>query len=327
MQFRTLAACFAISCVFVPRGVSGAAEQAPYPNRPIRFIVPFPPGGSTDPMARLAATRLSERWGYPVVVDNRPGGNTIIGTEAVAKAVPDGYTILLASSSLVNTYSLIPKLPYDAIRDFTGVATIAKSRLMLTVANSSPASTLRDFIALAKAKPGQLTYASSGVGSNTHLSGALFSLMVGVKMNHIPYKGSGTLGADLIGGRVDFAFQVPISVVSHIRAGKLRALATTGENRATALPDVPTFAESGMPSFGISGWYGIVMPTGTPRFPIGKMSREVASIVATQDAQDYLVKQGLEAFSSTPEEFTALIKTDIAKHAKIIKAAGIRFEH
>jgi tripartite-type tricarboxylate transporter receptor subunit TctC len=318
------AACFGILAL-ARAGI--AADQQTYPSRPIRFIVPFPPGGSTDPMARLAATRLAERWGSPVVVDNRPGGNTIIGTEAVARAQPDGYTMLLASSSMVNTATLIPKLPYDATRDFTGVATIAKSRLILTVPTASPANTLAEFIALAKAKAGQLTYASSGVGSNTHLAGALLNLTLGMKMHHIPYKGSGTLAADLIGARVDFAFQVPISVISHIRAGKLKALAIIGEGRAAALPDVPTFAESGMQSFGISGWYGIVMPTGSPRHAIDKMSKEIAAIVAAPDAQEYLSKQGLEAFIATPDQFTALIKADIARHAKIIRAAGIKFEH
>ena len=304
-----------------------ASAQHNYPNRPIRFIVPFPPGGSTDPMARLAAKGLSERWGHPVVVDNRPGANTVIGADAVAKANADGYTMLLASSSFINAPSLIPKLPYDPIKDFTGVGTIARSRLLLVVATSFPATTLGEFIALAKAKTGQMSYASSGVGSNTHLSAALLNLMLDTKMNHIPYKGSGVLLADVIAGRVDLSFQVPISVISHLKTGKLKAIAITGDSRAAALPEIPTFSEGGMPSFGISGWYGIVVPARTPKEVVNKISNELASVIAMPDVQAYLTKQGLEALVSTPEQTTALIKSDIARHAKIIKDANIRLEN
>jgi tripartite-type tricarboxylate transporter receptor subunit TctC len=303
-----------------------AIAQPAYPTKPIRFIVPFPPGGSTDPMARLAATKLSERWGQSIVVDNRPGGNTIIGTEAVAKAPRDGYTILLASSSLLTTPSLIPHLPYDVIRDFTGVATIGTSRFVLVVPTSTAANNLQEFIAYVKSRSGQLNYATSGIGTNTHLSAALFNLTLGTKMNHIPYKGSGTLQTDLMAGRVDLSFQVPISVISHIKAGKLKTIAISGDSRAAALPDVPTFAEAGMPNFRVGGWFGIVAPTGTPRFAIDKMSREMASILAVPETQDYLVRQGSEAFISKPDEVTALIKAEVAKYAKIIKDAGIKME-
>ena len=304
---------------------SGIAQPA-YPTKPIRFIVPYPPGGSTDPMARLAASKLSERWGQTIVVDNRPGGNTIIGTEAVAKAPRDGYTILLASSALLTTPSLIPHLPYDVIRDFTGVATISTSRFVLVIPPSLPPNNLQEFIAYVKARPGQLNYASSGIGANTHLSAALFNLQLGTKMNHIPYKGSGILQADLMAGRVDLSFQVPISVIPHIKAGKLKPLAMSGDSRAPALPEVPTFAEAGMPKFRVGGWFGIVAPTGTPRHAIDKMSREMASILAQPDTQEYLVKQGSEAFISKPDEVTALIRADVAKYARIIKDAGIRME-
>lgn len=309
----------------LPISAQSASAQPAYPTKPIRFIVPFPPGGSTDPMARLAATRLSERWGQTVVVDNRPGGNTIIGTEAVAKAPRDGYTILLASSSLLTAPSLITHLPYDVLRDFTGVATIATSRFVLVVPPSVPASSLQELIAYVKSKP-LINYASSGIGTNTHLSAALFNLMLGTKMNHIPYKGSGTLQADLMAGRVDLSFQVPISVISHIKAGKLKTIAISGDSRAAALPDVPTFTEAGMPKFRVGGWFGIVAPTGSPRFAIDKMSREMASILAMPETQDYLIRQGSEAFVSTPDEVTALIKAEVAKYAKIIKDANIKAE-
>ena len=320
-----LAALVATAPAVAQPAASTGSGQA-YPTKAIRFIVPFPPGGSTDPMARLSATKLSERWGQSIVVDNRPGGNTIIGTEAVAKAPRDGYTILLASASLLTTPSLIPHLPYDVLRDFTGVATIGTSRFVLVVPPSTPANNLQEFIAYVKAKSGQLNYASSGIGANTHLSAALFNLQLGTKMNHIPYKGSGILQADLMAGRVDLSFQVPISVISHVKAGKLRPLAMSGDTRAPALPDVPTFAEAGMPKFRVGGWFGIVMPTGSPRHAIDKMSREMASILAVPETQDYLVKQGSEAFISKPDEVTALIKSDVAKYGKIIKDANIKME-
>ena len=301
--------------------------QSAYPTRPIRFIVPYPPGGSTDPMARLAANKLSERWGHSVVVDNRPGGNTIIGTEAVAKAAPDGYTILLASSALLTTPSLFPKLPYNVLRDFTGIATIGKSRFVLVVGPSLTVSNLQEFIALAKSKPGQLSFASSGIGANTHLSAELFNGMVGTRMNHIPYKGSGVLVTDLISGRVDLSFQVPITVMTYITSNRLRAIAITGDTRAPALPEVPTFSEAGLPGFRAEGWFGIVAPAASPKGAIQKMSSEMAEILALPDSRDYLLKQGSEAFISTPEQVTALIKSDVARYAKIIREARIKIEH
>jgi tripartite-type tricarboxylate transporter receptor subunit TctC len=305
--------------------VAPAFAQQDFPARPIRFIVPFPPGGSTDPMARFAAIRLSERFGTSVVVDNRPGGHTIIGTDAVAKATPDGYTILLASSSLINTPSLL-KLPYDVKKDFTGVGTIATSRFVLVVPPTSPAKTLTELIDIAKAKPGQLNYASSGIGTNTHLSGALFTLLSGAKINHVPYKGSGTLQADLMAGRVDMSFQVPISVIPHIRAGKQRPLAMSGDKRLAALPEVPTFIESGMPNFIIAGWFGVVTQAKAPRGAIERISKELASILNQPEAIEYLAKQGSEALVSTPEETTKRLHVDIDRHAKIIKDAGIKME-
>jgi tripartite-type tricarboxylate transporter receptor subunit TctC len=303
-----------------------ALAQQTYPNRAIRFIVPFPPGGSTDPMARLVANKLAERWSQSVVVDNRPGGNTIIGTEVVAKAAPDGYTMLLASSTFVSGPSLFSRLPYDTVRDFTGVATIAKSRFVLVVGPALPVNNLQEFIALAKSRAGKLSYASSGIGANTHLSAALFNGMLGTTMHHIPYKGSGVLVTDLISGRVDLSFQVPITVMTYITSGRLKALAITGDSRAPALPDVPTFKEAGLPGFHTEGWFGIVMPAAAPKSAINKMSGEVAAILALPESRDYLIKQGSEALVSTPEQLNALIKSDIARYAKIIKDANIKVE-
>ena len=302
-----------------------SAQQA-YPTKSIRFIVPYPPGGSTDPMARLAANKLAERWGQSVVVDNRPGGSTIIGTEAVAKAAPDGYTILLASSAFVTGPSMFSRLPYNTLKDFVGVATIAKSRFVLVVGLGVPTNTLQEFIALAKSRPGKLNFASSGVGANTHLSAEMFSSLTGTKLNHIPYKGSGVLVTDLISGRVDLSFQVPITVMTYITTGRLKAIAISGDGRAPALPEVPTFGEAGLQGFNPSGWFGIVAPAASPKFAINKLSTEVAAILALPDSRDYLIKQGSEAFVSTPEQVNALIRSDVARYAKIIKDANIKVE-
>jgi tripartite-type tricarboxylate transporter receptor subunit TctC len=321
-----LRALCALAIVIGAGSHAAMAQQPAYPTKSIRFIVPYPPGGSTDPMARLAGGKLAERWNVSVVIDNRPGGNTIIGTEAVAKAPKDGYTILLASSALLTTPSLIPHLPYNVLKDFTGVATIATSRFVLVVPPTNPANNLQEFIALVKSKPGQLSYASSGIGTNTHLSSVQFNQMLGTKMNHIPYKGSGVLQTDLMSGRVDLSFQVPISVISHIRAGKLKPLAISGDSRSQALPEVPTFAEAGMPTYKTGGWFGIAMPAGAPRHAIDRMSKEMASILATAEVKEYLLKQASEPLISTPEQTTALIKSDVARYAKIIKDAGVKME-
>jgi len=304
---------------------SAASAQHDYPNKPIRFIVPYPPGGSTDPQARMAAQKLTERWGQPVIVDNRGGANTIIGTDAVAKAPPDGYTILLGSNALATSPALFPHLPYDTLKDFDPVATIAKSHNILVLNPSVPANTLQELIALAKAKPGQLNYASSGVGANVHLVGELFNIVAGTKMQHVPYKGSGPALSDLIGGQVQLSFQTPISVVAHIKSGKLKPIAVTGDKRLAALPQVPTFAEAGLPQYDPTlGWFGIVAPAGTPRVIIDKMSSAMAAILATPDTQEFLTKQGMEPLISTPEQMNAMIRAQIDKYAKIVKAANIK---
>ena len=300
------------------------SAQQNFPSKPIRFIVPFPPGGSTDPLARLAGQRMAESWGQQVLIDNRPGGSTIIGTEAVAKAAPDGYTILLAGIPLVTGTSLYPNIPYDAIRDFAPVTTIARSEYVLVLHPSVPANNLQEFIALAKSRPDQLDYGSSGTGGSLHLAGELFNVVAGVKMLHIPYKGSGPLVTDLIGGQVRLSFQTPIATIGHIRSGKLRPIAVTGKARLVALPQVPTFSEAGLPGFDVDIWFGIVAPTGTPKAIIDKMANEVGKGLATPETREKLASQGMDPFISTPEQTAALIRTDIAKYAKIIKTANIK---
>ena len=297
--------------------------QQLYPSRPVRFIIPYPPGGSTDPVGRMIAAKLTEKWGQSVVVDNRPGGNTIIGTDLLAKAAPDGYTIGWLGGAFFSLPSLFPDLPFDTSRDFVGVATFGKTRIVLVLHPSVPANNLQEFITLAKARPGHLNFASSGVGTNVHLSGVLFNQVTGTKIIHVPYKGSGPATIDLLAGRVEISFQVPITVIPMINAGKLKAIAVTGNTRLPALAEVPTFSEAGLPNFGWTSVTGIIAPARTPRPVIGRIASEVAAILAMASTQEFMAKQGAEAFISTPEQTTAVIKEEIASYAKIIKEAGI----
>jgi tripartite-type tricarboxylate transporter receptor subunit TctC len=301
-----------------------APAQEGYPSRPIRFVVPFPPGGSTDPMARMAGAKLAERLGQAVVVDNRPGASGIIGTDVVAKAPHDGYTILLGSSPFAINPLLVRNLPYDPIKSFSPVATIAKSRQILVLHPSVPAKNLREFIALARSRPGQFNYATSGTGNLNHLAGELFNMMANVKMVYIPYKGGGPAISDVLGGQVELTFQVPISVMPHIASGRLRAIAITGDKRVATLPQVPTFAEAGLPGYDLSGWTGILAPAGTARAIVERISGEMARILALPDIDDKLVKQGMEPLVSTPEQFAAKIRADMDKFDKIIKTANIK---
>jgi tripartite-type tricarboxylate transporter receptor subunit TctC len=308
-------------------GMSATAfAQTPYPVKAIHFITPFPPGGSLDPLTRMSAQKLSERWGQPTVVENRPGANTIIGTNAVAKAAPDGYTILVVGTPHVVNPSLFAT-PYDAIRDFAPIATIARSRQILVVNPALPATNLQALIALAKAKPGQLTYGSSGTGNTNHLAGELLSNLAGIKMLHIPYKGAGPATIDLISGQLQLSFHVPITVIPHIKSGRLRPIVISGKTRVPALPQVPVFAEAGLPAFDIAGWTGMFAPAGTPREIVDKISGEMAKILSAPDIVERLVSQGLEPLISTPEQFAVFLKADMAKFAKLIKDANIKVEH
>jgi tripartite-type tricarboxylate transporter receptor subunit TctC len=326
MKFSDMIARGVWLALILAAAVATAAEP-PYPSKPVRYILPYPPGGSTDPMARFVCGKLSELWGRSVVVDNRPGGNTVIGTEALVRATPDGYTIGWAGASLFSTPSLLPSLPYDALKDLVGVATVAKQRVVLVLHPSVPANNLKELIALAKAKPGELNFASSGHGTNTHLSGELFKLVTGVNITHIPYKGSGPATTDLLGGRVQMSFQIPITVIPMINTGKLRPIALTGDSRLPALPQVPTFTEVGLAGYGLTGVTGIVAPAKTPRPIRTKIARDVAAILSTPSAAEFLAKQGAEPFITTsPDEMTAVMKEETARYAKIIKAAGIKYE-
>lgn len=307
-------------------GTALAQSPQSYPSKPIRFIVPYAPGGSTSQVARLVATKLTESWGQPVVVDNRGGANTVIGTEAVARSAPDGYTIGLTTSTLATLPHLIATLPFDPVKDLAPVAPLISTQLVLVLHPSVPANNLKEFIALAKARPNQLNFAAVGTGSSTHLAGELFKSVTGVKMQHVAYKGTAPALTDLIGGQVQLNFDTPVTSLPHIRSGKLKPIAITGKNRLASLPDVPTFAEAGLPEYDVQLWFGVIAPAGTPRDIISKLSKEIARILALPDVKENLSLQGLEPFAASPDQFGALIRADLDKYGKVIKGAGIKIE-
>ncbi len=303
-----------------------AAAQQDYPNKTIRLIAPNPPGGSTTIYGRLIGQKLTEAFGQQVILDNRGGGNGLIGGELVAKAPPDGYTLEQVSSTHYITPLLI-RAPYDPIKDFTTVATYVRNETVLVVNPGVPAKNLREFIALAKSKPGALNYASSGGGSPLHLSGALFEQVAGVHMQHIPYKGGGPALTDLIGGQVQLSFQTPVASIGHIKGGRLRALAISGDKRSPSMPDAPTFAEAGLPGFtALAGYQGIIAPAGTPAAIVNKLSAEIGKIVAMPDFIQKLADQAAEPYYTRPEQFGALVKEDTARFIKVIKDANIKVD-
>jgi tripartite-type tricarboxylate transporter receptor subunit TctC len=306
--------------------IGQAVAQHTYPNKPIRLLVPYAPGGSSSISARLISQKLSEGWDQQVLVENRPGGNTIIATEALAKSAPDGYTILFLDTTHTIIAHLMP-LPYDIIKDFAPVATVHSQDFVVVLNPAVAANTLQELIALAKSKPGYLNYASPGAGGIQHLAGELFSGMAGIKMQHIPYKGSGLILPDLISGQVQLSFQSPAVALPHIKSGRIKAVAVSGMTRVPALPQVPTIAESGLPGYDVQAWFGIVAPAGTPRDIIAKIATDVGRTLALPEFRERLAENGMKPFVSTPEQFVALIKADSAKYAKIIKDANIKFEN
>jgi tripartite-type tricarboxylate transporter receptor subunit TctC len=316
-------------CIAASAGLSlfaGAvpAQQA-YPAKPIRFVVPYATGGSTTNVARLIGQRLSESLGQPVIIDNVPGANTMIGTAIVAKAPADGYTILLGVSSHV----LIPQLvtaPYDAVKDFTPIASVGATETVMVLYPGSPAKNLREFIALAKTKPGALNYSTGGAGSATHLASELFNSMAGVDIRHIPYKGAVPALVDLAGGQVDMSFAIPGSAITLIKGGKLKAIAVTGEKRLSALPDVPTFAEEGMPGFEMKQWYGVIAPANLPKDIANKLGAELSRIAATAEFKEKLAALGMDSYVVTTDQLGTVMRSEASKFAKIIKDANIKVD-
>jgi tripartite-type tricarboxylate transporter receptor subunit TctC len=302
-----------------------AGAQDNYPKRPIRLISPFAPGGSTTYTARLVGQQLTEAWGQQVVVDNRPGANTVIGTRLAATSAPDGYTLLVASSALAGNHTLV-KTPYDALKDLVMIASVMSYESVLVVPPSLPVKRVKDLIALAKAKPGQITFGTSSSGGTTHMLAELFNLEAGIRTLHVPYKGGGPAVADLMGGHIQFFLSNPVNVASQIRSGRLRALAVTGSARLAAFPDVPTFAEEGLPGMRLTSWQGICGPAGIPAVIVNRISGEIEKLVAKPNTQQILRRLGFEPFYNNPEKTAAILREDIAAYARIIKAANIEPE-
>ena len=305
---------------------AGSCAQA-YPAKPIRLVVPFPPGGATDILARAAAQKLTDAWGQPVVVDNRPGAGGNIGSELVAKAAPDGYTLEMGTvgTHAINA-SLYAKMPYDHVKDFAPVILVASVPNVLEVNPGVPAKSVAELISYAKANPGKLNFASSGSGTSIHLSGELFKVMAGVDMTHVPYKGSSPALQDLLGGQVQVMFDNVPPSLPQIRAGKLRALAVTSATRSPALRDVPTIAESGLPGYEASSWFGVLAPAGTPPAIIAKLNAEIGAWLATPEAKEKMLALGANAAGGSPEDFAKHIAVETAKWQKVVRASGAKVD-
>ena len=323
IKSRMIARC---ACAALALAAGTACAQADYPSRPIRVIVPLAPGGGSDYTARYIGQRLAERIGQAVVVDNRPAASGIVGTELVAKAVPDGYTLLLAYSTHAQSAQLFTTLPYDPIKDFAPVTEVIATPLTMLLNPAVPAKTVQEFIAYAKANPGKLNYGSSGPGSSPHLAAELFNSMAGIKMTHIPYKGVALYVTAQIGGEIQFSFSNMFTTMPHWKAGRLRLVATGGSKRLEAMPELPTIAESGVPGFEALTWYGYLAPAKTPRAIVDKLQKQIAAIVNTPDVRQNFISQGNEPLANTPDEFAKVMKNDADKWGAIGKKLGVKLD-
>jgi tripartite-type tricarboxylate transporter receptor subunit TctC len=303
---------------------AGVTFSQAYPTKPIRLVVPFAPGGPADIQARLIGPKLTEAWGQPVLVENRPGGNTIIATELTARADPDGHLVQVISAGFAINVSLYARLPYDSARDFTPVTQLTSGPAIVVVHPSLPARSVKELIQLARSRPGQLTYASAGLPSQ--LAVELFKVMTGTDMVHVPYKGAAPAMVDLIAGHVQVSFPTIIGGLSHARSGRLRALATTGAKRSPATPDLPTMIEAGLPGYVAANWFGTAVPARTPPAVVSKLSQEIARVMRLPDIGERLLSQGMEPTTSAPEEFSAYIRSEMTKWAKVVKASGAKAE-
>ncbi|HEV7801552.1 MAG TPA: tripartite tricarboxylate transporter substrate binding protein [Burkholderiales bacterium] len=309
------AACIAIA---ITTDVANAAETQPYPTKTVRIVVPYTPGGGVDIMARILATKLSERLGQQFIVENRPGGGTIIGTEAVARSAPDGYTLLFANPALTATPALVDKVPYDTMKSFASLGMVGASFNVLVVHPSLPVKTVKELVALAKARPGELNYASAGTGSAIHLAMELFQSVSGIDVVHIAYKGASPAITDVLGGQVPLMFATTPPAVEHMRTGKLRALGVSSARRLAVLPTVPTIAESGYPGFEVSNWYAFVVPAQTPRAIVNRLNGEIVAILRLPDVKERITSLGNEIETRTPEQFDAQLRKELATWQKVL---------
>lgn len=313
---RTAVVALALGLAPAPASAQG------YPSGPMRVIVPFPPGGGTDILARSIAQKLHEAWGQPVVVDNRAGANGTIGTAAAAKAQPDGHTALVVPSGYAVNPSIYKSLPYDPLKDLAPVTQLAASPLILVVHPSFPPRSVKDLVAFLKRDP-DTNYGSSGNGSPPHIAAELFKYMTGTRMTHVPYKGAGPATVDLVAGQIPMYFMNALSAAPYIKAGRLRALGATTDRRYAAFPDIPTLAEAGVPGYAMSNWYGLLVTGGTPPAAVSKLHAEVVRILNAPEIKQRLAGEGAEVIGSTPAEFTAFLKAEMAKNAKIVAASGM----
>ena len=320
----TVAAVAGLALLAVGGAVCAQPQNQAYPSRPLRFIVPFPPGGSTDIYARSLGPRLAEALRQQVVIDNRPGAGGALGADLAAKAAPDGYTIWLGQT---NNLAIGPALrtqnSYDPVRDFSPLTLLMKAPQVLVVNAGSPLTSVKDLIAAAKAKPGTLTFASAGIGSSGHITGELFNQTAGINITHVPYKGASPAMIDLRGGRVTYLATSLASAAQSVRDGKIRALATTGVTRARLMPDVPTVSEAGVPGFEVDSWHGMLAPAKVPREIIMRLNREIVAILGKPEVRDALLSEGGEITPGTPEEFAAFLQSEVVKWAKVVKQSGI----
>jgi tripartite-type tricarboxylate transporter receptor subunit TctC len=315
-----------VLCAVILGGNPVTAAEA-YPGKPIKMVVPFPPGGGNDALARLVAKFLGESLGQQVIVDNRGGAGGIVGTQAVAKAIPDGYTLLLGyTGTLAINPHLYQNIPYDAVKDFAPVAVIASTPLVLVGHPALPARNVAELIALAKAKPNSINFASSGSGTGGHLVGESFKVAAGIEITHIPYKGTGPAIVDLLGGQVEMMFSVIPAALQHIQTGGLRALAVTSLTRSSTMPDVPTVAEAGLPGFETVLRYGVLAPAGTPEPIVNRLSQDIRVIMQRGEIKERLLAEGAETLSSTPEEYAAIIGAELTKWGPVVKSSGARVD-
>ena len=323
---KTFAALLAAACTALACEPSIAQPAQKYPDKPIRFIVPFPPGGGNDILARMLAPKMSESLGQPVVIDNRAGAGGNIGTDLAAKSPPDGYTIVIASNQVTMNPALYARLPFDIEKEFAPIALAASVPMVLAVNPSVPANNVKELIALAKADPGKLNYSTPGNGTPQHIAFEVFNHSAGIRIAHVPYKGTGPAIADVIGGQVQATFGTLASLEQHVKAGKLRALAVVTPRRSNAMPSVPTMAESGLTGYDVSLWYSILAPAGTPAPIVARLSVEVAKALAAPDVRDRLVAQGFEVSYLNPEQMNDLMKRDIARWSRSLKDVGIKLD-
>jgi tripartite-type tricarboxylate transporter receptor subunit TctC len=320
-----IAAAAGLGALVAGMGAAHAATSD-YPNRPIRIVVPLAPGGGSDYTARFIAPRLSDRVGQPVVVDNRPGASGILGTDLVAKATPDGYTLLLAYSTHAQSAQLFEKLPYDPLKDFAPVTIVIVTPLTMQLHPSVPAKTVKEFIAYAKQNEGKINYGSSGPGSSPHLTTELFNSMAGIRMTHIPYKGVGQYITAQLGNEIQFSFANMFTTMPHWKAGRLRLVATTGIKRLEAMPELPTIAESGLPGFESLTWYAFMAPGKTPRPIVNRLQQEIHAIVFSPDVKKQFIDQGNEPLANSPEEFAKIMKSDADKWGAIGRKLGVKLD-